>query len=195
MQAWNVDPSILYRAAESVGVRMDNLRKQGRAIAFRLKTTLPVRYGRRSQQVRTKAGELRRVPGAVCWHGHRAFMRAVFAVNPEARIKTALADYHGVHQFEETHSATAGQGNGYNLAYGSACYCGAAEELRTSTVRVIRQSDLLACPHVILMPDHYRLNGSCRCDDVTHSDMAEGGYVWHRGLSRWVALDNAEVAS
>jgi len=32
--------------------------------------------------------------------------------------------------------------------------------------RAIRQADILACPHVILLPDHYREDGSCRCNDA-----------------------------
>lgn len=36
-------------------------------------------------------------------------------------------------------------------------------ELRN--VRVIRQSDIAACPHAIMVPAHYRDDGSCKCDD------------------------------
>lgn len=32
-------------------------------------------------------------------------------------------------------------------------------------IRVINQSDLLNCPFYILMPDHYREDASCKCDD------------------------------
>ncbi|KKM16765.1 hypothetical protein LCGC14_1682630 [marine sediment metagenome] len=35
-----------------------------------------------------------------------------------------------------------------------------------SNVRVVKQSDISACPHVILMPEHYRDDGSCKCDDA-----------------------------
>lgn len=54
-------------------------------------------------------------------------------------------------------------------------------KLVESKVRVIAQRDLLKCPHVILMADHYRADGSCRCDDESHSEMAEWGYVWQDG--------------
>lgn len=34
-----------------------------------------------------------------------------------------------------------------------------------TTIRTIRQADMLACPHVIMVPSHYREDGSCKCDD------------------------------
>lgn len=51
-------------------------------------------------------------------------------------------------------------------------------------VREVSQSDIAKCPHVIFVPDHYRPDGSCRCNDPTHADMAEWGYEWHDGLWR-----------
>ena len=51
-------------------------------------------------------------------------------------------------------------------------------------IRLLKQSDLLRCPHVILMPEHYRLSGQCRCDDRTHVEMREWGYKWKRGAWR-----------
>ena len=52
-------------------------------------------------------------------------------------------------------------------------------------IRVIRLSDIGKCPHYIMMPEHYRADRSCRCNDVTHKDMADWGYVWDG--TRWVA--------
>lgn len=34
--------------------------------------------------------------------------------------------------------------------------------------RAIRQSDIARCPFSVLMPEHYRDDGSCRCDDAAH---------------------------
>lgn len=50
-------------------------------------------------------------------------------------------------------------------------------------VRVIRQADILRCPHAIMMFDHYREDGTCRCDDPEHREMREWGYRWTDG--RW----------
>jgi len=48
-----------------------------------------------------------------------------------------------------------------------------------SDVRSIRQSDMLKCSHVIMVADHYREDGSCRCDDPTEQAklIAESGYT------------------
>lgn len=46
-------------------------------------------------------------------------------------------------------------------------------------VRMISQSAILACPHCILVPEHYRDDESCRCDDSTHQEMVEWGYRWN----------------
>jgi hypothetical protein len=35
-----------------------------------------------------------------------------------------------------------------------------------SNARIVKHSDISACPHVIFMPEHYRDDGSCKCDDV-----------------------------
>ena len=40
-------------------------------------------------------------------------------------------------------------------------------------IKIIKQSDILRCPKVILLPEHYREDGSCRCD--------EWGCEWERG--------------
>jgi hypothetical protein len=44
--------------------------------------------------------------------------------------------------------------------------------------REIAQSDLRKCPFVILVPDHYREDGSCKCDDRAERAkmIAEWGY-------------------
>ena len=47
--------------------------------------------------------------------------------------------------------------------------------------RTISRKSMLACPHFIMMPDHYREDQSCRCDDPTHTEMAEWEYEWKDG--------------
>lgn len=54
-----------------------------------------------------------------------------------------------------------------------------------SDVREIPQSELMACPHFILVPEHYRDDNSCRCDDPTHVEMREWGYAWSETERRW----------
>lgn len=42
----------------------------------------------------------------------------------------------------------------------------------------IRTINPRKCPHLILALEHYRTDGSCRCDDVEHKVMVEWGYLW-----------------
>lgn len=43
-----------------------------------------------------------------------------------------------------------------------------AEELKVATIVTMKRSDLLKCPFAIILPEHYRQDGSCRCDDLIH---------------------------
>lgn len=123
MKVWGVTVSDIAQAESDAGVRVKDLRHTGKALQFTLKTEgYPPRWGRRSGRI-NKDGSLRRVPGAVCWHGHRAFIRALLTLAPDARIKTGLADYRGLRHFEETHEATWGKGNYYGFTYGQVCDC------------------------------------------------------------------------
>lgn len=99
MKAWTDEGTI--RAAELAidGIRIYNLRPDGtRAFRFTLKTDGP-EYRRTGRAGRT-------IPGAVSWEGHRDFMRALFAADPNARLQTALADYHGREEFIRDHPDT-----------------------------------------------------------------------------------------
>lgn len=52
-------------------------------------------------------------------------------------------------------------------------------------IRTIPQSAMLACPHFIMVPEHYREDNSCRCDDEWHEVMREWGYTWDANAGRW----------
>ena len=57
--------------------------------------------------------------------------------------------------------------------------CGTLHPDGTVTnIRMIKQSDMLKCPHCIVMPDHYREDGTCKCDDPVEQAMMikEWGY-------------------
>ncbi len=49
---------------------------------------------------------------------------------------------------------------------------------KLTNVRLLDRSDIIACPHTIFMPTHYRPNGSCKCDDPDERAMMirEWGY-------------------
>lgn len=137
MKVWNATEAQIREAFDETGLKVygewseyghgNDITRDGRALRFRLgiDTTQPrnsggfLPYQRMSQNY---YGNGRKI-AAVCWHGHRDFMRALFRLAPEARIKSALADYRGSDDFERSYRATFGEGNGYNLSYGQACGC------------------------------------------------------------------------
>ncbi len=114
-------------AASEVGVRLYNLRPSGKGVAFQLKTGEPnekrvdwrgklkwqARYQRLSRRenvsiARGTAGVTYNsvVPGAVCWHGHRDFLRALYARVPDAKVRTAFITYQGREHFEDNYQRT-----------------------------------------------------------------------------------------
>ena len=63
---------------------------------------------------------------SACWHCHRDIYKAIFKINPDTRIKTALADYHGLVDFNWKYENTAyinvgSQNNPMDIK--SACEC------------------------------------------------------------------------
>jgi hypothetical protein len=63
---------------------------------------------------------------AVCWHGYRDFMQAVFDRFPAARIQTSFADYRGAEDFADKYPATAYKNIGslmYPVYVSDACEC------------------------------------------------------------------------
>lgn len=39
---------------------------------------------------------------------------------------------------------------------------------KLKNARLIKQSDIMKCPFSILVPDHYREDGSCKCNDAAY---------------------------
>ena len=56
-------------------------------------------------------------------------------------------------------------------------------------VRTLSQAAMMRCPHFIMVPEHYRDDETCRCDDSDHTQMIEWGYRWNGYL--WVAEEEA----
>lgn len=114
------DPEILRRAAAKIGAQVnadgqDVVRTRDAGQRLRIDATIrpltPDTY-------RSKGHGGRRV-NAVCWHGHREWMRAIFAEYPETVIRSALATYKGAEHFEETHEGTSREG----LSGSQSCTC------------------------------------------------------------------------
>ena len=53
-------------------------------------------------------------------------------------------------------------------------------------VREIKQSDIARCPHFIFVSEHYRDDGTCRCNDKSATVMREWGYRWNAKHKRWM---------
>ena len=47
-------------------------------------------------------------------------------------------------------------------------------------IKLMKQSDIMKCPHYIISPDHYREDGSCKCDDAEERArmVRDWGYSW-----------------
>jgi hypothetical protein len=115
------------------------------------------------------------------WEAHRDFLRALFVVNPRAVVITSMARY-TAENFESVFPPTGQKNIGSMMNPCTMPQCSVAmppsARLQTVTVRTMRQSDLLKCPHCIMIPDHYRPDGSCKCNDPRETVMREWGYTW-----------------
>ena len=48
---------------------------------------------------------------------------------------------------------------------------------------------MASCPQHILIPRHFRGDGTCRCDDPNHHEMEGWGYEWNG--KRWIVPEDA----
>lgn len=107
MKLWNVTADDLTRIVTTVSnesydgnvVFKREPEQTGWAVSF----TLTVANSRAKGGRRSNSG--RRI-AACCWHGHRDIMCAIFAEFPDARLKTAQADYDGRLDFEAKFECT-----------------------------------------------------------------------------------------
>jgi len=68
-------------------------------------------------------------------------------------------------------------------------FCTLQPDGTVSDVRTIKQSSIAACPFVIMVPEHYRSDGTCRCDDYSHHEMYEWEYVWDSKTGKWTSRE------
>jgi hypothetical protein len=54
-----------------------------------------------------------------------------------------------------------------------------------ANVRTLPQSKIAACPHFIMAIEHYRADGTCKCNDPAENVMAEWEYTWNEQEGRW----------
>lgn len=122
--------------AQHVGVRVDirhvrRTRDGGQRVRFGLRLGARKAYQRVGNMRRASDGERRRT-GAVCWHGHRDFFRALFRVAPGARVQTMQTaatvpgKWYTAENFESVYGNTGDNNVGSQcspLPYASACTC------------------------------------------------------------------------
>ena len=191
MKVWTtLQPDELRAIAHELGLKIyddhptygrGGIRKDGRAWNFRLALDATQKKDGWAKYHRTSTSyfhEGRKV-AAVCWHGHRDFMIEVYKRDPDARIKSAFADYRGVADFREKYPKTAYRnlGSMMNPVYAMhACACAHSGWLvDLSPVPDVQEwrmqtSNIKSCPHYIMVPEHYRADGSCKCDDPEHRE-------------------------
>lgn len=149
-------PEQLTDAAESAArethVRLYNVRNAGKGVAFTLKTGIKgeqredwrgklkwfAKYQRLATYERVSSSREHKgeryypvIPGAVCWHGHRDFFRALYARVPDAKIRTAFITYQNAVHFEDNYELTwngapekaSGSFAGHARPYQDACTC------------------------------------------------------------------------
>lgn len=154
MVGQNVTAAQVSTAAARVGLRADirdtfevsRGKGKGPGVRFGLKLGEPnpkreadgvllpkYRYQRESANVHmvNKDGEARRV-ASVCWHGHRDFFRALWALAPGARVRTAQTvrtvpgGWYTADNFEAQYHGTGDVNIGsqmYPRRYADACVC------------------------------------------------------------------------
>lgn len=117
MIAYHVTTAQVRHAAALARVNLKDFHPQGSGFHFTL-SLVGERWRRRSHLGRRVA--------SVCWHGHRAFMEALFGLAPDARLKSTMIDYRGRIDFWARHDATGNYNIGnimQPLAYRYACDC------------------------------------------------------------------------
>lgn len=83
-------PAAIFTAAKRVGVeaQVSGLNNKGTSYRFTLKLGPEKLYQRTSPTQTNKDGEPRRI-AAVCWHGHAAFFRELFKLEPTAVVSSS----------------------------------------------------------------------------------------------------------
>lgn len=118
MKVWGLSEAQIRQAVSEAGLTIwgdwagNGLYSDGKAIRVRLcidRTQPRDEAGLAPFQSVSRQG--RRLP-YVTWEGHREFMRIVFRMNGEARIKSAIADYKGREDFWASHPSTRGMWHG-----------------------------------------------------------------------------------
>ena len=138
MLAANVSPEDLQTAAASINVTVYNLRSANNARSRWLFTLRPIQPNRKPYReygrYYRRGFHNDRTIAAVCWHGHRDFFRALFALAPDCKVQTrhtrqftaAGCTWYTRQNFEQTfrYSDTNIGSQMQPMLYSDACWCG-----------------------------------------------------------------------
>lgn len=62
----------------------------------------------------------------------------------------------------------------------------ATNKLIETEIRMIDRSVIAKCPNLIFVAEHYRDDGTCKCNDHNETIMEKWGYRWDDGKKGWV---------
>lgn len=117
-EAIRVNPNLMFNRCDPEG--------RGFRVTLRVKSSKGDYHRRAANNPFT--GKRGRRLVAACYHGHYAFMERLFDLAPEAIIRSAMATFKGVEDFEEKAEEVECRNVGapiYPTYYGDACDCDA----------------------------------------------------------------------
>ncbi len=185
MNAYKVTKDQMETALAAVNEKYDGnimwnrFEPKGSGFAFTLRCKSSKDLGHRITGVHF--GKRRRHVSA-CWHVHGDFFDALFNVAPKAyvragrrRIDATQGNWEdrniGSMMYPVMHSEACDcDRNNHKIRFGTLSRNGNGS-LVESNVRMIKQSNIGKCPFVIMMPSHYREDGSCKCNDPAEREM------------------------
>jgi hypothetical protein len=60
------------------------------------------------------------------------------------------------------------------------------DRLKHGRLTILNQDMFKTCPFRIMMPEHYRADGTCKCNEREHAIMEEWGYKWDANEHKWI---------
>lgn len=153
LKIWGVSSKDIARAADLAGVCTTTPETDGKSLSVcltpktlkfrKLKASYLMDHPERKVELGRKG---RGYSWAICWHGHYAFMQSIFDINPDARIKSHMADYCGLQDFlssaDETGEKNMGSPND-PLEYRKTCDC---ENAIFQMVQLEKEGELRVLP-------------------------------------------------
>lgn len=64
------------------------------------------------------------------------------------------------------------------------------DDLKNDKIILMSHEQIAACPFLIMTPEHYNPDGSCKCSDREHAIMVEWGYHWDEQTQRWLGEED-----